>query len=252
MDENKGLWTLYFTEKKPELREKLVLQYAHLIKYCAIKIHGGLPKNIELDDLLSYGSLGLLDAIDRFDPKHNTNFEYYAKLRIRGSIIDGLRKMDWAPQSLRRKAKEIERAYSALEQSLNRYPVEEEVANYLGISEKDLEKQLQEVSHLSILALDQPLDGNDNELLSLVDLIEDKTSPNPSAKMEFTELKQELAKAISDLTEKERLVVTLLYFEELTSKEISKVLDLSEGRISQIHKKAVLKLKSRLSRSWEG
>lgn len=241
------LWSLYLKEKKPELREKIIVEYAPLIKYCALRVYQGLPKNIDFDDLLSYGALGLMDAVDRFDANLNSNFEYYAKVRIRGAILDGLRKMDWAPQTLRRKAKVLEKAYSTLEQKLGRYPTEGEVAQFLNIDEKGLEKQLQEIGYLNILALEQPIEKNDSDLFSLTDLIKDPKSLDPSESIENDELKKTLINAILSLNEKEKIVITLYYYEELTSKEISNILELSEGRISQIHKKAVLKLKSKLN-----
>ncbi|NMA02444.1 MAG: FliA/WhiG family RNA polymerase sigma factor [Clostridia bacterium] len=241
------LWSQYLKEKSPELREKIIVEYAPLIKYSALRIYQGLPKNIELDDLLSYGALGLIDAVDRYDANLNSNFEYYAKIRIRGAILDGLRKMDWAPQTLRRKAKALEKAYASLEQELGRYPTEEEVASFLGIKEEDLEKQLQDIGYLNILALEQPIENSDNDLFSLADFIKDQNSPEPSESIEYAELQKSLADAIQSLNDQEKMVITLYYYEELTSKEISKILELSEGRISQIHKKAVLKLKSKLN-----
>jgi RNA polymerase sigma factor for flagellar operon FliA len=155
--------------------------------------------------------------------------------------------MDWAPQTLRRKAKALEKAYASLEQELGRYPTEEEVASFLGIKEEDLEKQLQDIGYLNILALEQPIENSDNDLFSLADFIKDQNSPEPSESIEYAELQKSLADAIQSLNDQEKMVITLYYYEELTSKEISKILELSEGRISQIHKKAVLKLKSKLN-----
>ncbi|NLT94241.1 MAG: FliA/WhiG family RNA polymerase sigma factor [Clostridia bacterium] len=246
MDEKKELWQNYFANPCPENREKIILAYAPLIKYCAQRIYQGLPANVELDDLLAYGSIGLIDAINKFNPQKNNSFETYAVIRIRGAIIDGLRKMDWIPQSLRRKAKEIERAFITLEQKLGRSPSDTEVAQFLGIDEKELDKQLQDVGNLSIISLEQPIDNGEKDLLSLNDLLIDDNSPDPTEKIELEDLKKHLARELSMLTEKERLIITLYYYEELTTKEISKILELSEGRISQIHKKAVLKLKSKL------
>lgn len=246
MDDKKQLWQNFFNNPCTENREKLILSYAPLIKYCANRIFQGLPASIDFDDLLSYGSLGLIDAINKYNPQKNNSFETYAVIRIKGSIIDGLRKMDWLPQSLRRKAKDIEKAYFALEQKLGRNPLDSEVAHYLGINENELEKQLQEVGNLSIISLEQPIDNGDNSLLSLSDFLVDEKSVDPTKKIEIDELKKNLAKELSLLNEKEKLIITLYYYEELTIKEISKILELSEGRISQIHKKAILKLKSKL------
>jgi len=250
MDDKKELWQRFLNNPSGENREKLILAYAPLIKYCAQRIYQGLPGNVDFDDLLSYGSIGLIDAINKYDPKLNTNFEGYAVFRIRGAILDGLRKMDWAPQSLRRKAKEIEKAYFSLEQKLGRSPLDYEVAEFMGISEKELEKQLQDVGNLSIISLEQPIDTGDSDLLTLSDFLVDGKSPDPTQNLEKNELKEYLAKALRELTEKEKLVITLFYYEELTVKEISKILELTEGRISQIHKKAILKLKSKLYHSF--
>lgn len=249
MNNKKELWQNYFVNPNLENRDKLISKYAPLIKYCAQRIHHGLPNNVELDDLISYGAFGLIDAINRFDPNLNKNFEGYATLRIRGAIIDGLRKMDWVPQSIRRKAKEIEKAYVSLEQQLGRSPNDKEVAIFLGITEEELEKQINDVGFLSIMSLEQPVDNEEHNLLTLADLIVDPKSPDPTQHLELLEMKSSLATAINQLNEKERLVITLFYFEELTIKEISKILELSEGRISQIHKKAILKLKGNLSKA---
>lgn len=250
MDDKKELWQLFFNNPNVENREKLILSYAPLIKYCAQRVYQGLPSTVDFDDLLSYGSFGLIDAINKYNPKLNTNFEGYAVLRIRGAIIDGLRKMDWAPQSLRRKAKEIEKTYFYLEQKLGRSPSDYEVAEHMGISEIQLEKHLQDVGNLSVISLEQPIDNTDNDLLTLSDLLVDSKSPNPTQNLEMNELKEYLANALTKLTEKEKLIITLFYYEELTIKEISKILELTEGRISQIHKKAILKLKSKFYHSF--
>ena len=249
MDDKKELWQGFFNNPSNENRENNFI-LCPLIKYCAQRIYQGLPASVDFDDLLSYGSLGLIDAINKYDPHKNANFETYAVIRIRGAIIDGLRKMDWIPQSLRRKAKEIEKAYFTLEQKLGRPPLDSEVAQFLGISENELEKQLQDVGNLSIISLEQPIDNGENDLLSLSDLLVDYKSPDPSEKTEAEDLKKQLEKELTLLTEKERLIITFYYYEELTIKEISKILSLSEGRISQIHKKAILKLKSKLYHSF--
>ncbi|MDK2822086.1 MAG: polymerase sigma factor FliA [Clostridia bacterium] len=246
MDGKKDLWQKFLNNPSIENRDQLILSYAPLIKYCAQKIYQGLPKYVDFDDLLSYGSFGLIDAINKFNPNFKNDFEAYATLRIRGAIIDGLRKMDWAPQSLRRKAKEIEKAYISLEQKLGRTARESEVADFLGITEQELEKQLQDVGYLSIISLEQPIDSEENDLLTIGDLVIDTNCPDPTMLLEKNEIKSALSKAITQLSENEKLVITLFYFEELTVKEIGKILELSEGRISQIHKKAVIKLKSKL------
>mgnify|MGYP000288641156 CR=1 FL=1 len=248
MEDKNDLWSRYRKEPSKEIKEKIVMNYAPLIKASAYRLYQGLPGNVELDDLLAYGSLGLLDAIDRYNPELSDKFEPYAMLRIRGAMIDGLRKMDWANQSSRRKAKEIEKAYTFLEQKLGRSATDQEVADYLGLTVKEFEQLLQEVGSLSVISLEQPLEKDEHDLFTLGDLLVDKSSPDPLDNLENLEIKDYLSKAIAELNEKERLVITLYYYEELSIKEISKILELSEGRISQIHKKAVLKLKGKLQR----
>ncbi|KJS87494.1 MAG: hypothetical protein JM58_03915 [Peptococcaceae bacterium BICA1-8] len=246
MDDRKELWQQFFNNPSGENRERLILSYAPLIKYCAQRIYYGLPGSVDFDDLLSYGSFGLIDAINKYDPKQNNSFEGYAVLRVRGAIIDGLRKMDWAPQSLRRKAKEIEKAYFLLEQKLGRSASDYEVAELMGISKADLEKQLQIVGNLSIISLEQPIDQGEGDFFTLSDFLPDNASPDPIESIEKDEIKMHLEKALLDLNEKEKLVITLFYYEELTVKEISRILELTEGRISQIHKKAISKMKGKI------
>lgn len=228
-------------------KEQLILEYAPLVRYCAQNIYNKLPKTVEFDDLISYGSFGLLDALEKYNPEISDNFQAYAILRIRGAIIDGLRKMDWASQSLRRKAKKIESAFHVLNQKYGRQATYEEVANYLKIKTTELSKYLTQIDSLSLTSLEQTFE-NEDDSLTLKDIIIDTNSVDPLKKIELEELKDALVKAIKELNEKERLVITLLYYEELTVKEISKILELSEGRISQIHKKAVSKLKVKLGK----
>lgn len=246
MDDKKNLWRNFLSSPNVENRERLILAYAPLIKYCAQRIYQSLPGSVDFDDLLAYGSLGLIDAIHKYNPKLSNNFDSYAVIRIRGAIIDGLRKMDWAPQSLRRKAKTIEKTYYLLEQKLGRSPHEHEVAEFMGISIKELEKEMQSIGNLSVISLEQPIDNGESELLSLGDLLVDPKGTDPTENLEKRELQKFLQKALIELKENEKLVITLFYYEELTVKEISKILELTEGRISQIHKKAILKLKGKL------
>jgi len=252
MDEKNDLWQQFLKDGSKEIRDKLIISYSSLIKYCAQRIYQGLPRNVDFDDLLSYGAFGLIDAINKFNPNLNDKFEGYAVLRIRGAIFDGLRKMDWAPQSLRRKAKEIEKAYTLLEQQFGRSATDIEVASFLGINEQELEQRLKDVGYLSVISLEQHFEDDENDFTTLGDLIVDKNSPDPTENIEKNEIRVILSKAITELNEKERLVITLFYYEELTVKEISRIMELSEGRISQIHKKAVIKLKSKLNHILRG
>jgi len=208
----------------------------------------GLPSQVELDDLESYGLFGLLEAIDRFDITRGFKFETYAVTRIRGAIIDGLRADTWAP-ALKQKAKQMEQAHAALETTLGRDPTDEELSLRLGLSVNDLARRQSEVSAAVMLSLDETSSsGEDGEGMSVADRLQDPTSPDPLKEALFSERKETLAQAIEKLSEKERLVITLFYFEGLTAKEIAMTMSLSVARISQLHSKAILRLRGRLSR----
>ncbi len=243
-------WTRYKETGDARAREQLILEHAPLVKYVAGRMAIGLPPNVEVDDLISFGIFGLLDAIEKFDPGRGVKFETYAISRIRGAILDGLRATDWIPHSVRRRVKELERTYQALEQRLGRLVTDEEVARAMGIAVAELYVLLGEVNRLSIVSLDDlwPGDENPENNLQPVETIEDKTSPNPELYAHRQERKRVMAEAIERLPEKERLVVTLYYYEGLTAKEISQVLGVSQSRISQLHGKALLRLRAWLGR----
>jgi len=248
MTDTAALWSKYKETKDPKAREDLVVQYAPLVRYVAGRLAMGLPSQVELDDLESYGLFGLLEAIDRFDLSRGFKFETYAITRIRGAIIDGLRADTWAP-ALKQKAKQMEQAQAALETTLGRDPTDEELATRLGLTVSDLTRRQSEVSAAVMLSLDETSSsGDDGEGLSVADRLQDPTSPDPLAEALFSERKETLAQAIEKLTEKERLVITLFYFEGLTAKEIAIAMSLSVARISQLHSKAILRLRGRLSR----
>ncbi len=241
------LWENYLNNKNSRTREQIILNYAGLVKTHAYKIYQSLPSMVEVDDLISYGTFGLIDAIDKFDPDKNVIFEIYASLRIRGAIYDGLRKMDWAPQSLRRKAKKMEKAYETLLKEYGREPEEEEIASYLEMDVDTYQKHLNDAASLTIYSLENALESGNEDTYILKDFLADEKEPGPQAVVERNELKSLLMEKLKELNEKEKLVISLIYFEELTTKEVAKVLELSEGRISQIHKKAILKLKGALN-----
>lgn len=248
MIDTAALWSRYKENRDPKAREELVVQFAPLVRYVAGRMAMGLPAQVEIDDLESYGLFGLLEAIDRFDTARGVKFETYALTRIRGAIIDGLRADTWAP-ALKQKARQIEQAEAALESQLGRDPTDEELAGKLGLSVADLTKRQSEVSAAIMLSLDEsPASGDDGEGLSVADKLQDPSSPDPEAEALFTERRETLAVAIEKLSEKERLVVTLFYFEGLTAKEIASIMSLSVARISQLHSKAILRLRGRLSR----
>ena len=243
------LWRLYKAEGHPQVRERLILHYAPLVKYVAGRVGVGLPQNIEQADLVSYGIFGLIDAIEKFDPKRAIKFETYAISRIKGAIIDELRSIDWIPRSIRSKAREVERAYADLEAKLHRTPSDREVADELGISLDDLHGIFGQVSFVNVVALDELLsvNGEKGDKVSLVDTLEDHRVEDPVRAFESQETKHLLARAINLLPEREKIVVTLYYYEGLTLAEIGQVLGVTESRICQMHTKAVLQLRAKLA-----
>ena len=242
------LWQEYRATESQAARDRLILTYAPLVKFVAGRLGSSLPSHVDEQDLVSYGLLGLIGAIERFDLGREIKFETYAIARIKGAIIDELRSLDWVPRSVRARAREIERAIVELERTLMRAPTDAEIAAKVGISEDELEKSLSDISRSSMAALDElwsPQGGGDQ--VALIDTIEDTSGPDPEFSLEQTELNEALAEAIARLPEREKLVVTLYYYEELTLREIGEVLGVTESRVSQLHTKAVLRLKARLS-----
>jgi RNA polymerase sigma factor for flagellar operon FliA len=244
-----ALWKEFKESKDPPLRERLILHYSPLVKYVAGRVGAGLPPNIEQADLVSYGIFGLIDAIEKFDITRAIKFETYAISRIKGAIIDELRAIDWIPRSVRYKAREVEKAYAALEARLHRSPTEAEVAGELGIALEDLHAIFSQVSFVNVIALDELLNvgGERGDKLSLVDTLEDTKAEDPVAAFESEETKYLLARAINTLPEREKIVVTLYYYEGLTLAEIGQVLGVTESRICQMHTKAVLQLRGKLA-----
>jgi RNA polymerase sigma factor FliA len=243
------LWRDFKDTGDQRLRERLILQYSPLVKYVAGRVGVGLPPNIEQADLVSYGIFGLIDAIEKFDITRSIKFETYAVSRIKGAIIDELRAIDWIPRSVRYKAREVERAYAALEARLHRTPTEPEVAEELGISLSELHSIFSKVSFVNVVALDELLSvgGERGDSFSLVDTLEDTKAEDPIAAFETEETKYLLARAINGLPEREKIVVTLYYYEGLTLAEIGRVLGVTESRICQMHTKAVLQLRAKLA-----
>jgi RNA polymerase sigma factor FliA len=250
VEDTKGLWQEYRRNRDEKLRDRLILTYAPLVKYVAGRLGSGLPAHVEEGDLVSYGLLGLIGAIERYDPDRDVKFETYAIARIKGSIIDELRALDWVPRSVRARARDIERAVAELESKLGRAPTDDEIATKLGLTEDELEDSLTEISRSSIAALDELWTvsaGGDQ--IALIDTIEDTQGPEPQSALAQTELREAMADAIARLPEREKLVVTLYYYEELTLREIGEVLGVTESRVSQLHTKAILRLKARLGGS---
>ena len=245
------LWRDFKETADPRLRERLILHYSPLVKYVAGRVGVGLPPNIEQADLVSYGIFGLIDAIEKFDITRAIKFETYAISRIKGAIIDELRAIDWIPRSVRYKAREVEKAYAALEARLHRTPTEPEVAEELGIGLDELHQIFSQVSFVNVIALDELLNvgGERGDKLSLVDTLEDTKAEDPVMAFETEETKYLLARAINTLPEREKIVVTLYYYEGLTLAEIGQVLGVTESRICQMHTKAVLQLRGKLNDS---
>ncbi|MFP4180313.1 MAG: RNA polymerase sigma factor WhiG [Spirochaetaceae bacterium] len=247
------LWEIYHKTKDPEIRDMFVRQYSPLVKYVAGKVAIGMPHNVDFDDLVGFGVFGLIDAIEKFDPNKHVKFKTYAVTRIRGAIFDELRSIDWVPRSVRQKSREIEDTVHRLEASLGRSASDKEIAREMGMSEDDFQKTMMKVSGTSILSLnDVWYTGEDNDKVSIVDSIESPQSLNPDTIVEKEEIKRVIVQAISELPEKEKKVLVLYYYEDLTLKEIGKVLEVTESRISQLHTKAIMRLRSKLTNIKKG
>ncbi len=233
-------------------RDKLILEFAPLIKYIAQKIAARLPANIELDDLISSGVIGLMDAIDKYDSNRDNKFKTYAEFRIRGAILDELRAQDWVPRSVREKAKQLERCYAKIEQQLGRQATDEEVCSELGISQEEYHDLLNQVRSVSLLSYDDISNFSKQDKRALHGFGETPTkSATPFAEVNLAHFKQLVAECINDLPEKQRLVLSLYYYEDLNLKEIGKVLDVTESRVSQLHTQAILRLKGKLRNHWD-
>ena len=247
------LWLEYRKTKSPQLRDKFIRQYMPLVKYVAGKLAVGMPGSVEFDDLVGFGQFGLLDAIEKFDPGKNLKFKTYAVTRIRGAIFDELRQLDWVPRSVRQKSREIEDTIVELESKLGRTATDAEIAEKLGVSESEYQQTVMKVSGTSVLSLnDVWYSGNDNDHMSIGDSIESPSSLNPDVIVEREEIRKVIIEAINELPEKEKMVIVLYYHEDLTFKEIGQVLEVSESRISQLHTKANLRLRAKLTNLRKG
>jgi len=233
-------------------REQLIVEYASLIKFIAQKIAARLPANVELDDLMSSGVIGLMDAIEKYDSGRDNKFKTYAEFRIRGAILDELRAQDWVPRSVREKAKQLERIYTRIEQQKGRQATDEEVCEELGMSQPEFHDLLSEVRGISLLSFDDISNLSKTDKRSLHGYGDTGSKvPTPFSEVTHAYLKNLISEAITDLPEKQRLVLSLYYYEDLNLKEIGKVLDVTESRVSQLHTQAVLKLKARLKTHWD-
>jgi RNA polymerase sigma factor for flagellar operon FliA len=247
--ELKDLWRRYKRDGDDRARERLVVAYSPLVKYVSGRMASGLPAHVEEADLISYGLGGLISAIERFELEREIKFETYAITRIKGSIIDELRSLDWVPRSVRARARAIERANTKLEHKLQRAPTDEEMAKELEMTVGDFQDALLQISNSTVAALDElwTVSDTSGDSVSLLDTLQDPGAPDPAAVMDATDLKDRIADAIARLPEREKLVVALYYYENLTLREIGEVLGVTESRVSQLHTKAVLRLRGRMS-----
>jgi RNA polymerase sigma factor for flagellar operon FliA len=246
--ELRDLWRRYKDDGDEKARERLVVAYSPLVKFIAGRMASGLPSHVEESDLISYGLLGLIGAIERFEPERDIKFETFAVARVKGAIIDELRSLDWVPRSVRARAREIEKVNAALEANLQRAPTEEEMAEKLGMTVEEFRDALLQIANSSVLALDDLwtfADPEGGSQISVLDTIQDPDAVDPHDEAQTSEVKDRLADAIESLPERERLVIALYYYENLTLREIGEVLGVTESRVSQLHTKAVLGLRSR-------
>jgi RNA polymerase sigma factor for flagellar operon FliA len=232
-------------------KEQVVVKYASLVKYLAKKMAMRLPANIELDDLISAGVIGIMDAVDKYDPTRDNKFKTYAEFRIRGAMLDELRSQDWVPRSVREKAKSLERVYARIEQDKGRQATDQEVCDDLKITIEQYQELLNEVRSVSLLNYDDLNSLTKTDKKAVIGLVENGRMPNPFAEVSRGNLKTLVEKAINDLPEKQRLVLALYYYEDLNLKEIGKVLEVTESRVSQLHTQAILRLKAKLKNRFD-
>jgi len=239
-------WRRFKERSDPAARDSLILHFSPLVKFVAGRVGVGLPRNVEQSDLISYGMFGLIDAIDKFDLERNIKFETYAVNRIKGAILDELRALDWVPRSVRARAREIQRSMAELEHRFQRTATEDELSAHMGVPLATLQDQLGEISALGFVALDELLEPSERGSSAMGDLVADPKAIDPGGNYEDQENRWFLGDAINRLPERERLVITLYYYEGMTLSEIGAVLGVTESRICQIHTKSVMSLRNRM------
>ena len=242
------LWKEIKKTKSVAIRDKLIKQYMPLVKWVAGRVSTGMPESVEFDDLVGFGQFGLLDAINKYDPDKNVKFKTYATTRIRGAIFDELRELDWVPRSVRQKSREIEDTIVDLEAKLGRTASDAEIAQAMNMTEAEYQTTVMKVSGTSVLSLnDVWYSGDDSEHISIGDSIEAPTSLNPDVIVEREEIRRVIIQAINELPKNEKMVIVLYYHEDLSFREIGAVLNVSESRVSQLHSKANLRLRAKLT-----
>lgn len=243
------LWVNFKKTKSLQIREQLILKYAHFVKYVAGRIKINLPDYIDFEDLVSWGTFGLINAVDKYDFNMNIKFVTYATKRIRGAIIDGLRLLDWVPRAVRTQTRQLSNALYELEMKLGHFPTDEELSTHLGVSPEEVEKMQHDEYRSIIVSLDEVYtEDTSGEVASKYQLVENIAAKNPEISIESDEVREVVIDAIGRLSDQEKLVITLYYYNELTLKEIANVMSLSESRVSQLHTKSILRLRGRLSR----
>ncbi len=242
------VWIEYNKTKSKEAKDTLIIHYIHIVKYVAGRLAIHMGQYVEYDDLVSYGVFGLIDAIDKYDINSGNKFSTYAQLRIRGEIIDQIRKFDWIPRTTRQKNKQIETVYKSLVDNLGRTPTDDEMAEAMGISPDEYFDLRKKTSIATLISIDEPF-GNDEGTIG--DTLVSQNTSSPESELSKSEIKNMLVSALDGLTDKEKIVISLYYFDELTLKEISSVLEVTESRVSQIHSKALMKLQNKLGKHRE-
>ncbi len=247
VQDERNLWRQYRATGDKSIHDRLVKQYAPLVKYVAGKMAMSISSNVDFDDLVSYGVFGLFDAIQKYDPEKPTKFKTYAVTRIRGAIYDGLRSIDWVPRSIRQKAREVDNVIRDLEASLGRPCTNQEIADRMDVTLQELEKIKFKISGTSMLSLNDVWNtGDESDNIATIDNIESPASMNPDAIIEKEEIKKFIVAAIEELSDREKKVLVLYYYEDLTLKEIGKILEVTESRISQLHTKAIRRLREKV------